>query len=158
MDIQLTVNGTFHQLRIEPHHTLLRVIREQLHLTGVKQGCGNGECGACTVILDGRPVRSCLVLAAEAEGGAILTVEGLRVDGELHPIQRAFIEEHAVQCGYCTPGFLMAAKALLDNNPNPARADIIAAMSGHLCRCTGYDAIYRAVERAAKLIGTERGE
>lgn len=130
--------------------TLLEFIRDTLHLHGTKMGCGDGECGACTVIMDGRAVRSCIILAAEADGSEIITIEGLALpDGSLHPLQDAFLETGAVQCGFCTPGMLMAAKALLDENPEPAEEEISRAISGHLCRCTGYKPIIEAIRLAA---------
>ena len=147
--MRLEVNGERREVAAPPHHTLLEVLREECGLTGTKHGCELGECGACTVLVDGAPVYSCLTLALEAEGHAVTTVEGLAEGGELHPLQRAFAEEGAAQCGYCTPGILLAAKALLDRTPKPRRADITEAISGNLCRCTGYTAIYEAIERAA---------
>lgn len=153
MVIKLTVNGKEHTLDVKPYHTLLRVIREQLGLTGTKKGCGNGECGACTIIMNGQPVRSCLVLGVEADGAEILTIEGLGTGATLDPVQQAFIDEAAVQCGFCTPGFIMATKALLDRQEHPDDEAIVQAMSGHLCRCTGYEAIMRAVKKAAQLRG-----
>jgi len=146
----MIVNGEQVEVDVKPNETLLDVIRNKLHLTGPKEGCGNGECGACTIIYNGRPVNSCLVLAPEADGAEILTVEGLSKNGKLHPIQEAFIEESAVQCGFCTPGFIMSAKSLLDRNPNPAKEDIVEAFAGNLCRCTGYEPIIKAVQRVAK--------
>jgi aerobic-type carbon monoxide dehydrogenase small subunit (CoxS/CutS family) len=149
--LHLRVNGEPHTVAAEPHHTLLEVLREELQLTGTKHGCELGECGACTVLVDGIPVLSCLTLPAQlAERAEITTVEGLATGATLHPLQTAFAEEGAAQCGYCTPGMLMAAKALLDSNPRPTRAEIAHAISGNLCRCTGYTAIYEAVEKAAR--------
>jgi len=149
--LSLRVNGEPYTVAAEPHHTLLEVLREELQLTGTKHGCELGECGACTVLLDGVPILSCLTLPAQLAANAeITTVEGLANGSQLHPLQTAFAEEGAAQCGYCTPGMLMAAKALLDANPRPSRADIALAISGNLCRCTGYTAIYEAVEKAAK--------
>ncbi len=124
-------------------------------MTGPKEGCGTGDCGACTVLLDGKPVTSCLVLAVSAQGKEITTVEGLAKDGVLHPIQRAFVERGGLQCGFCTPGMLLSAKALLDENPHPTREEIRFALAGNLCRCTGYDKIVEAVERAAELLEAE---
>ncbi|MCD6309790.1 MAG: (2Fe-2S)-binding protein [Candidatus Eremiobacteraeota bacterium] len=132
------------------HLTLLRFLRENLGLTGTKEGCGNGECGACTVIVDGKPVRSCLVLAVEINGKKILTIEGLAKNGKLHPIQQAFIDANAIQCGFCTPGFIMATYSLLKRHPEPTEQQIRQALSGHLCRCTGYEAIFEAVKMAVK--------
>ena len=149
--LSLRVNGEPHTVAAEPHHTLLEVLREELQLTGTKHGCELGECGACTVLVDGVPILSCLTLPAQLAANAeITTVEGLANGSQLHPLQTAFAEEGAAQCGYCTPGMLMAAKALLDSNPRPSRAEIAHAISGNLCRCTGYTAIYEAVEKAAK--------
>jgi carbon-monoxide dehydrogenase small subunit len=149
--LRLRVNGEAHVVAAEPHHTLLEVLREELQLTGTKHGCELGECGACTVLVDGVPVLSCLTLPAQMNDGAeVTTVEGLAAGATLHPLQTAFAEEGAAQCGYCTPGMLMAAKALLDGNPRPSRDEIAHAISGNLCRCTGYTAIYEAIESAAK--------
>jgi carbon-monoxide dehydrogenase small subunit len=148
--LTLRVNGEPHTVAAEPHHTLLEVLREELALTGTKHGCELGECGACTVLIDGIPVLSCLTLPLQVGDAEILTVEGMANGPELHPLQTAFAEEGAAQCGYCTPGMLLAAKALLDTNPRPTRDQIAQAISGNLCRCTGYTAIYEAVERAAQ--------
>ena len=149
--LHLRVNGEPHTVAAEPHHTLLEVLREELQLTGTKHGCELGECGACTVLVDGVPILSCLTLPAQLPDRAeITTVEGLARGAQLHPLQTAFAEEGAAQCGYCTPGMLMAAKALLDGNPRPSRDEIADAISGNLCRCTGYTAIYEAIEKAAK--------
>ena len=150
--LHLRVNGEPHTVAAEPHHTLLEVLREELQLTGTKHGCELGECGACTVIVDGRPVLSCLTLPQQIGMADVTTVEGLANGPELHPLQTAFAEEGAAQCGYCTPGMLMAAKALLDANHRPTRDEIAMAISGNLCRCTGYTAIYEAVEKAAKAL------
>jgi carbon-monoxide dehydrogenase small subunit len=147
--LTLRVNGEPHTVAAEPHHTLLEVLREELGLTGTKHGCELGECGACTVLIDGVPVLSCLTLPATIDDGEITTVEGLATGEKLHPLQIAFAEEGAAQCGYCTPGMLMTAKALLDENARPSRAEIAQAISGNLCRCTGYTAIYEAIEKAA---------
>ncbi|MXY34312.1 MAG: (2Fe-2S)-binding protein [Boseongicola sp. SB0676_bin_33] len=147
--VSTTVNGDAQELLCDPRETLLDALRDRLELTGAKEGCGTGDCGACTVVLDGRPVCSCLVLAAEAEGREIGTVEGI-ADGEvLHPLQRKFIEHAALQCGICTPGILVAAKALLDRNPDPSETEVRYWLAGNLCRCTGYDKIVRAVLDAA---------
>ncbi|MHB8631621.1 MAG: (2Fe-2S)-binding protein [Candidatus Limnocylindria bacterium] len=149
--LRLRVNGESHTVAAEPHHTLLEVLREELQLTGTKHGCELGECGACTVLVDGVPVLSCLTLPAQLSDAAeVTTVEGLALGGTLDPLQTAFAEEGAAQCGYCTPGMLMAAKALLDLNPRPSRSEIARAISGNLCRCTGYTAIYEAIEKAAR--------
>ena len=144
--IHLTLNGESRAFTVEPQETLLHVLRERAHLTGAKKGCDLGECGACTVIMDGRAVISCCVFAIEADGSTVETIEGIGTADEPHPLQQAFIDAGAIQCGYCTPGMIMAAKALLDRNSHPTREEIHAAMSGNLCRCTGYDAIIAAVE------------
>jgi len=150
----LSVNGEPRTVAFPTHHTLLEVLREELGLTGTKHGCELGECGTCTVLVDGRPVLSCLVLAAEMEGREIETVEGLQEGNRLHPLQETFADLGAAQCGYCTPGILMAAKALVAGNPRPSRDEIRAALAGNLCRCTGYIKILEAVEgAAAKLRG-----
>lgn len=148
--ISVMVNGDPYHEEVPVHQTLLEFLRDTVGLSGTKQGCGNGECGACTVIIDSQPKRSCLILAAEADGAQILTVEGLAEGGKLHPLQEAFVEKNAVQCGFCTPGMLMASKALLDRNPNPRPEDVKEALGGHLCRCTGYEAIYEAVKSAGE--------
>lgn len=150
-EINLTVNGEPYSLTVESHHTLLRVLREQLVLTGTKNGCSEGECGACTVLFDGQPVNSCLVLAVEADGHEIVTVEGLASNGHLAPIQQTIIEAGGTQCGFCTPGILIAAYALLQRNPNPTEREIREALVGNLCRCTGYVRIIEAVREAARL-------
>lgn len=150
VQIAVTVNGVMHRLRVLPHHTLASVIREQLGLLGTKVSCGEGECGACTVILDGKAVNSCMVLAPEVDGCSVLTIEGLAKNGELHPIQTAFIEEGAVQCGFCTPGMVMSSKALLDENPEPSEDQIRESLAGNLCRCTGYHRIVNAVQSATR--------
>jgi len=139
------VNGEHYELAVEPNRTLLEVLSENLGLTGAKMGCNEGDCGACTVILDGMAVCSCLILAAEAQNKEIVTIEGLASNGQLHPIQQAFIDHCALQCGYCTPGMIISAKALLDKNPDPTEADIRRALQGNLCRCTGYVKIVEAV-------------
>jgi len=148
--IELVVNGKRHRLMVEPEELLVDVLRERLGLTGTKKGCGTGDCGACTVLMNGRAVNSCLVLAVAADGAEITTIEGLAADGELHPLQQAFVEHGAVQCGYCTPGMIMAAKALLDENPHPSEEDIRSALAGNICRCTGYARILAAVKAAAE--------
>jgi len=147
--LHLTVNGEPVDVAVPLHKTLLEVLREDLRLTGTKHGCELGECGTCTVLVDGEPVLSCLALPVELEHKEILTVEGLTVDGKAHPLQIAFAEIGAAQCGYCTPGILMAAKALLEKNPDPTRWEIQEALAGNLCRCTGYIQILQAIERAA---------
>jgi len=149
MQLLLTVNGMAHEVEARPTARLLDVLRDQLGLTGTKEGCAEGECGACTVIVDGRAVNSCVMLAVQARGKKILTVEGLADDGELDLLQRKFVEYGAVQCGYCTPGMLMSAKALLLANPVPSEQDIRIALAGNLCRCTGYTAIVAAVKAAS---------
>jgi carbon-monoxide dehydrogenase small subunit len=152
--IQLTVNGTPYELAVEPWRTLLQVIRDELKLTGTKEGCSLGECGACSVIMDGKVVNSCLVLAVDADGKDILTIEGLANGAELHPIQKAFLTHGALQCGFCTPGMIMAAKALLDENPKPSEDEVRAGIAGNLCRCTGYTKIIEAILAAAQEMGT----
>jgi len=150
MQIRLQVNGQTHNLDIPSHHSLLDVLREELDLTGSKRGCDRGECGSCTVLLDGKPVYSCITLAAQVRGRSIVTVEGLANDGQLDPVQQAFLDEDGGQCGYCTPGFLMSARALLDTNPNPTDAEIREALSGNLCRCNAYGRILQSVRTAAE--------
>lgn len=147
--LRLTVNGQVYEVLADTRHTLLDLLRDILYLTGTKEGCGNGNCGACTVIMNGRNVLSCLVLACEAADKTITTVEGLALAGELHPLQEAFIEHGALQCGFCTPGFLLSAKALLDRKPHPTEREIRLNIAGNLCRCTGYDKIVRAIQAAA---------
>jgi carbon-monoxide dehydrogenase small subunit len=147
--LRLTVNGEAQEIAVEDHKTLLEILREDLKLTGTKHGCEVGECGTCTVLIDGEPVLSCLVLGAEYEGSEIVTVEGLKRGEELHPLQKAFSDLGAAQCGYCTPGMLVTAKALLDEKPQPAREEIQQALAGNICRCTGYTKIIDAVEAAA---------
>jgi carbon-monoxide dehydrogenase small subunit len=148
--LHLTVNETMVEVETTPNRRLLDILRDDLDLTGTKEGCGIGECGACTVLMDGKAVNACLVIAPQAEGKEILTVEGLAKDGKLHPLQQAFLENFAFQCGFCTPGMLLAAKALLDRNSNPSRDEIREGLAGVLCRCTGYVQIFEAVEAAAK--------
>src|SRR5438105_1419745 len=148
--LTLRVNGERHTVAAEPHHTLLEVLREELNLTGTKHGCELGECGTCTVLVNGVPILSCLTLPQQLGDADVLTVEGLARGAELDPLQTAFAEEGAAQCGYCTPGILLAAKALLERTPHPTRAEMAEAISGNLCRCTGYTAIYEAIERAAR--------
>jgi carbon-monoxide dehydrogenase small subunit len=146
----LTVNGTPYEVAIEPRQSLLQLLREELHLTGTKEGCSEGECGACTVLLDGKTVDSCLIFALEAQGREVTTIEGLAQGDQLHPIQKAFAEYGAVQCGFCTPGMILAAKALLDSNPHPTELEIRQGISGNLCRCTGYVKIVEAIQAAAR--------
>ena len=148
VEIVLTVNGRRHDLRVEPRRTLLDAIREECGLTGTHMGCEHGVCGACTILLDGDPVRACLIFAVQAEGSAIETVEGLAQGGELHPLQRAFIAHHGLQCGYCTPGFLMLATAVLRREPDIGETELTEILSSYLCRCTGYQGILAAVRAA----------
>ena len=147
--VSTTVNGDTVEFLTDPGETLLDVLRDELHLTGTKEGCGSGDCGACSVIIDGRLVCSCLVLAAEVSGQRVSTIEGLAQGGRLHPLQQKFLEHAALQCGFCTPGLLMASKALLDANPDPTENEARYWLAGNLCRCTGYDKIIRAVMDAA---------
>jgi len=156
--IQLTVNGFDHDLLVESNRTLTQVIREDLGLTGTKQGCEIGDCGACTVLLDGKPVNSCLILASQANGHTIITIEGLTGSEGLHPLQSAFITEGAIQCGFCTSGMILSAKVLLEKGRHPTRQEIRQAISGNLCRCTGYQKIVDAVEVVAKKLAFEEEE
>ncbi|MHB8765354.1 MAG: (2Fe-2S)-binding protein [Deferrisomatales bacterium] len=158
MDAQLltltfTLNGAPAAAEVEPHRTLLWLLRERFDLTGAKEGCGVGECGACTVLLDGQAVNACLVLAGKVQGREVLTVEGLGGPEALHPLQEWFVKKHAVQCGFCTPGMLLAAKALLDRTPRPTRDEIRTGLAGNLCRCTGYNGIVDAVHAASRELG-----
>jgi carbon-monoxide dehydrogenase small subunit len=148
--VSLSVNGVTHEADVEPRQLLVYFLREQLGLTGTNVGCDTSSCGACTVLLDGESVKSCTVLAVQADGSDVTTIEGLARDGELHVVQQAFHEQHALQCGYCTPGFVMATVSLLQENPSPSEAEIRSALEGNLCRCTGYHNIVRAVEAAAR--------
>ena len=148
-EIVLHINGQDCPVKVEPDDLLVDVLRDMLWLTGTKKGCGTGDCGACTVIMDGRPVTSCLVLAVAAEGKSIETIEGMASGEELHPLQQSFIDYGAVQCGYCTPGLLMMAKHLLEHNPTPSEDEIRAGIAGNLCRCTGYTKIVEAIQAAA---------
>ncbi len=147
--ICLTVNGRPYEVMCDENATLLSLLREELDLTGTKEGCGAGECGACTVILNGKPVNSCMVLALECEGANVRTIEGESQNGELSPLQKSFVEHNSFQCGFCTPGMIMSARALLDKNPNPSREEIMEALEGNLCRCTGYETIIEAIEAIA---------
>ena len=156
MDIHLTVNGNTHHVQAEPVKTLLSVLREDVGLTGTKDGCSSGDCGACVVLLDGRVVNSCMVLAPQADGARITTVEGLAVNGQLHPLQRAFAETWAFQCGFCTQGMLISCYDLLLSNENPSREEILVAIAGNFCRCTAYQNVVKAVQQAAAEI-RERG-
>lgn len=155
IDLRLTVNGLPVETKAGSRQTLLRVLRDILGLKSVKEGCGQGDCGACVVIMDGKAVNSCLVLAPQAQETKVLTVESLESNGELHPLQRAFAEKWGFQCGFCTPGMLMSAYALLKKNPNPSRDEIRVALSGNLCRCTGYIPIINSVQYAAELMRAE---
>lgn len=148
--IKLTINGEIYELLVEPNELLLDVLRNRLDLTGTKEGCGTGDCGACTVIVDGKSVNSCLMLAIEADGKEILTIEGLAKNGELDPIQKAFVNEGAIQCGFCTPGVVLSAKSLLDENPHPTEEEIKIWIAGNLCRCTGYVKIIKAIQIASQ--------
>ena len=156
--IKLTVNGREHNLGVEPNVTLLRLLRERLGYIDVKNGCETGDCGACTVIMNDKAINSCLVLAWQADGADILTVSGLGSTQKPHPIQEAFADSGAAQCGYCTPGMILSAKALLDENPTPSEQEIRRAISGNLCRCTGYGQIIEAVQLAAEHMATQGGE
>jgi xanthine dehydrogenase E subunit len=149
LKLNITVNGISHTLRIAPNLRLLDLLREELHLTGTKEGCGIGECGACTVILDGRAVNSCLILAGQCEGREITTIEGVTPKDGLSPLQQSFLDNGAVQCGFCTPGMILSAKALLAHNPTPTEPEIREAISGNLCRCTGYTQIVEAIQAVA---------
>jgi len=147
--ITLTVNGRPTEVAVEPRWTLLEMMRDELRLPGSKEGCGTGDCGACSMIVDGRLVTSCLMIAAQADGRDVVTIEGLAANGRLHPVQQAFIDAGGVQCGFCTPGMIMAAKSLLDRNPQPSLEEVREGLAGNLCRCTGYAKIYEAVLLAA---------
>jgi aerobic carbon-monoxide dehydrogenase small subunit len=149
-DITVTVNGAAHRAALEPRKTLADFLREDCGLTGTHLGCEHGVCGACTVIMDGRAVRSCLVFAVQAEGAEITTVEGLATDGALTPVQQAFIDNHGLQCGFCTPGFIVSVTAFLESNPDPGPDEIREGLSGNICRCTGYQGIIKAVTQAAE--------
>ena len=148
--ITLTINEEFYEILVQPWQTLLSAIRDEVGLTGTKEGCSNGNCGSCTIIVNGRSVDCCLMLAGEADGKDIMTVEGLAKNGELHPLQKAFIKYGGMQCGICTPGFLMSSKHLLDKNPKPTEQEIRLDIAGNLCRCTGYDKIVRAIQAVAQ--------
>lgn len=147
--IKLTVNGEDYEVAVEPNRSLLDVLRDDLELTGTKKGCETGDCGACTILIEGKPVNACLILAISAKGKSILTIEGVAQRGTLHPIQEAFIQNGAVQCGYCTPGMILSAMALLDENPRPTEWEVREAIAGNLCRCTGYVKIVKAILAAA---------
>jgi aerobic-type carbon monoxide dehydrogenase small subunit (CoxS/CutS family) len=154
--LTLTVNGEHHEVLTEPHRTLLDVLRADLGLTGTKENCLEAECGVCTVLLDGRAVNACILLAAQCQGRHVLTIEGLGRDGQLHPLQQAFIDHGAVQCGYCIPGMILSAKAYLDEHPAPTEAQVREALAGNLCRCTGYQKIVDAVLAAARELAHQR--
>jgi len=156
MTARLRINGEIHELTVQTERSLMEVLREDLELTGTKCGCDTGECGSCTVLVDGKPARSCLVLAVEVGDREITTIEGLGVDGKLHPVQRAFIEHQAIQCGFCSPGMILTAKAFLDENPLPSREDVRLGLGGNICRCTGYQKIVEAVLMAAEILRGER--
>lgn len=151
-DIELTVNGVAHSVSVEPRKTLLSVLRDQLHMTGTKEGCSTGDCGACTVILDGKTVTSCLVLGVEADGSDVTTIEGIATSKGLHPVQEAIVEKGGVQCGFCTAGIIVSSVALLNENPKPTPDQIRRGLAGNLCRCTGYTKVIEAVTDAAKKI------
>jgi carbon-monoxide dehydrogenase small subunit len=150
--MKIKVNDRDYKIAAKPWRTLLEVLRYELGLTGTKEGCGTGNCGSCTVLMDGKAVNTCLIFIAEVEGKEITTIEGLAQEGKLHPLQKAFMDEGAVQCGFCTPGMILAAKAFLDSNPQPTETQIREAVAGNLCRCTGYDKIIRAIMSAAQAI------
>jgi carbon-monoxide dehydrogenase small subunit len=156
--IQLTLNGKKTELEVPTHRLLLDLLRDEIGLTGTKEGCGTGDCGACTVLLNGKPVNSCLIFSGELDGADVVTIEGLKIGPELHPVQQTFIQDGGVQCGYCTSGMLMMSKALLDENPDPSEEDIRFAISGNLCRCTGYAKIVKAVQDAARELRARRAQ
>ena len=156
--IQITLNGKKTSVEVQAHRLLLDLLRDEIGLTGTKEGCGTGDCGACTVLLNGKPVNSCLILSGELDGAEIVTIEGLKIGPELHPVQKAFIQDGGAQCGYCTPGMLMMSKALLEENPDPTEEDIRFALSGNLCRCTGYAKIVQAVQDAAAQLKRMKAE
>jgi carbon-monoxide dehydrogenase small subunit len=156
IDLSLSVNGERHEVRTEPHRTLLDVLRTDLGFTGTKENCLEAECGVCTVLLDGAAMNACILLAAECQGREVLTIEGLAREGSLHPLQQAFIDHGAVQCGYCIPGMILAAKAYLDEHPSPTEAQVREALAGNLCRCTGYQKIAEAVLAAAGELASRR--
>ena len=156
LDITLAVNGRAYQVQVEPRRTLADTVRDQCGLTGTHIGCEHGVCGACTVLVDGEPVRSCLMFAVQAQGKTIRTVEGLASGAALHPLQRAFMEHHGLQCGYCTPGFLMLATGILERDPDVSDEDLLDALSSNLCRCTGYENIFKAVRAAANEMKARR--
>ena len=149
-EISMTVNGQIYEVSVEPRRTLLSVLREQLHLTGTKEGCSTGDCGACTIIMDGATYTSCLILGVEANGRDITTVEGIAEEGKLHPVQESFVKKGGLQCGFCTAGLIVSSAALLNGNPDPSEDDVLTALAGNLCRCTGYTKITEAVKDASK--------
>ena len=153
--LQITVNGVARTILVQPYYSLLDTLRDELHLTGTKKGCDEGDCGACTVLLDGQPVTSCLVLAHSAHDADVTTIEGLASGGELHPVQKAFVEHGGLQCGYCTPGLIMATVGLLNSNPNPGEEEVKYALGGNLCRCTGYSKVVEAAMAAAAAMSPE---
>jgi aerobic carbon-monoxide dehydrogenase small subunit len=154
-ELKTTVNGKPVEMDIDPGLRLLDFLRVNLKLTGTKEGCGEGECGACTVLLDGKAVDSCLMFAGQIHGRSVLTIEGLETEGGLHPVQQAFFDNGAVQCGFCIPGMVLSAKALLDENPEPGDAEIRECISGNLCRCTGYDKMFQSIKKASEVYGKE---
>ncbi|MBU5312750.1 (2Fe-2S)-binding protein [Tissierella carlieri] len=156
VNISLKVNGEFCEISVDENLRLIDLLRDELGFVGTKEGCGEGECGACTVIMDGETVNSCLVMAFQANGSSIVTIEGLERNGKLHPVQQAYIDVGAVQCGFCIPGMVLSTKALLDKNPNPTRDEIREGISGNLCRCTGYNKMIDATERAIKYMEEEK--
>jgi aerobic carbon-monoxide dehydrogenase small subunit len=156
--LTMTVNGNEIDVAVTPNTTLLEVLRDDLGYTGVKEGCSEGVCGACTVLMNGAPIRSCLTLALEAEGASVTTIEGLASHGQLHPVQKAFVDQGAVQCGFCTPGMILSSKALLDRSPHPTDEEIKTALAGNFCRCTGYKKILDAVRSVATQSTAEAGE
>ena len=153
--LQITVNGVARTILVQPYYSLLDTLRDELHLTGTKKGCDEGDCGACTVLLDGQPVTSCLVLAHSAHDADVTTIEGLASGGELHPVQKAFVEHGGLQCGYCTPGLIMATVGLLNSNPDPGEEEVKYALGGNLCRCTGYSKVVEAAMAAAAAMSPE---
>jgi len=157
IELKLIVNGRIEELTIPPNRTLLEMLREDLQLTGAKEGCGHGECGACMVVVNGKTVNSCLILAAEMEGASIVTIEGLKKGDQLNPVQQAFVDKSGMQCGFCTSGQVLAAMALLEENPAPTTAEIRDGMAGSFCRCTGYTKIFESVEAAAQLMQQHQG-
>ena len=153
--IKFTLNGIERDVYVQDNLTMVDFLRKEMHLTGTKRGCEEGECGACTILLDGRAVASCMMLAVEADGHDIVTIEGVKKDGVLHPVQKEFIDKWALQCGFCTPGMIMSALSLLNENPNPTEQEIREGISGNLCRCTGYAKIVEAIDSAAKVMAKE---